>query len=52
MLRLLSRHAISYINTGEDGDARDFYDAVLQYREDGSWTWTTNGAETSQIASD
>jgi vitamin B12/bleomycin/antimicrobial peptide transport system ATP-binding/permease protein len=49
MLRLLSRHAISYINIGEDRDSHDFYDAVLECKEGGGWTWTANGANTSKF---
>jgi putative ATP-binding cassette transporter len=52
MLRLLSQHAISYINVGEDRDSHEFHDAVLHCREDGSWTWMANGADKRQSRSD
>ncbi len=40
VLNLLSKNAITCINNGEEGDARDLYEAVLDCQEDGRWTWT------------
>jgi putative ATP-binding cassette transporter len=40
ILHLLSEHSITYINNGEADDARDLYDAVLAFGDDGGWTWT------------
>lgn len=40
VLNLLSENAITCINNGEEGDARDLYEAVLDCQEDGRWTWT------------
>ena len=40
MLRLLCERSITCINNGEEGDTRDLYRALLDCREDGSWTWT------------
>ena len=39
ILRLLSQRSITYVNCGEPNDGRDLYDAVLECREDGGWTW-------------
>ncbi len=44
ILRLLSDRSITCINNGEAHDARDLYHAVLEYSEDGRWTWTPNRA--------
>jgi putative ATP-binding cassette transporter len=44
ILRLLSEHAITYIHNGEADAARDLYDAVLEFGEDGGWTWTADRA--------
>ena len=44
ILRLLSESSITYINNGEAADARDLYDAVLEFGEDGAWTWTAKQA--------
>jgi putative ATP-binding cassette transporter len=47
VLRLFSKSSITCINSGEAGeadDARDHYQEVLQYTEDGRWTWTANPA--------
>ncbi|MGF6255702.1 ABC transporter ATP-binding protein/permease [Ensifer sp. LBL] len=38
-LRLLCERSITCINNGEEGDTRDLYRALLDCREDGSWTW-------------
>ncbi|MGO4621241.1 ABC transporter ATP-binding protein/permease [Ensifer sp. 2TAB8] len=40
VLSLLSENAITCINNGEESDARDLYDAILDCQEDGRWTWT------------
>ena len=42
ILRLLSERSITCINIGKAGNERDLYQAVLEYDEDGRWTWTTN----------
>ena len=44
ILHLLSESSITYINNGEADDSRDLYDAVLEFGEDGGWTWTANQA--------
>jgi vitamin B12/bleomycin/antimicrobial peptide transport system ATP-binding/permease protein len=44
ILHLLSERSITYINNGEADDSRDLYDAVLEFGEDGGWTWTANRA--------
>ncbi|MGE6785983.1 ABC transporter ATP-binding protein/permease [Ensifer adhaerens] len=38
-LRLFCESSITCINNGEEGDSRDLYRALLDCREDGSWTW-------------
>ncbi len=40
VLNLLAESSITCINNGEEGDARDLYEAVLDCQEDGRWTWT------------
>ena len=42
ILRLLSERSITCINIGKAENERDLYQAVLEYGEDGRWTWTTN----------
>ena len=44
ILRLLSGRSITCVNSGEAHDTRDLYHAVLEYSEDGRWTWTPNRA--------
>ena len=44
VLHLLSESSITYINNGEAADALDLYDAVLEFGEDGAWTWTAKQA--------
>lgn len=40
VLRGLSEISTTCVNFGEAGGAHGFYDAVLEYREDGTWRWT------------
>jgi putative ATP-binding cassette transporter len=40
ILRMLTENAISYVNIGEAGERRDYYDAVLEFAGDGEWKWT------------
>jgi putative ATP-binding cassette transporter len=44
ILRLLSERSITCINIGKAGNERDLYQAVLEYGEDGRWTWSTDPA--------
>jgi putative ATP-binding cassette transporter len=44
ILRMLSENSITYVNNGEADDSLDLYDAVLEYGENGDWTWTGHGA--------
>jgi putative ATP-binding cassette transporter len=44
ILHLLSERSITYINNGGANDSRELYDAVLEFGEDGGWTWTANRA--------
>jgi vitamin B12/bleomycin/antimicrobial peptide transport system ATP-binding/permease protein len=44
ILRMLSERSITYINNAEADASRNLYDAVLECREDGGWTWTANRA--------
>ena len=39
VLDLLALQSITILHNGERGEPRDPYDAVLECREDGSWTW-------------
>jgi vitamin B12/bleomycin/antimicrobial peptide transport system ATP-binding/permease protein len=39
---MLSESSITYINNGEADQSLDLYDAVLEFGEDGGWTWTAN----------
>jgi putative ATP-binding cassette transporter len=39
ILRMLSESSITYVYNGEEGEARDLYDAVLVCGEDGGWKW-------------
>ncbi|WP_378943559.1 ABC transporter ATP-binding protein/permease [Mesorhizobium sp. ANAO-SY3R2] len=41
VLRELSEVSTTSVNFGEADGAYDFYDAVLECREDGTWRWTT-----------
>jgi putative ATP-binding cassette transporter len=45
ILHLLSETSITYINNGEADDSRELYDAVLEFGEDGGWTWTPTGPD-------
>jgi putative ATP-binding cassette transporter len=40
ILRFLSASAIGYINSAESASSSDLYDAVLECKEDGGWSWT------------
>ena len=42
ILNMLTARSITYINNGAADEAHDLYDAVLEAREDGGWTWTAN----------
>jgi vitamin B12/bleomycin/antimicrobial peptide transport system ATP-binding/permease protein len=42
LLRLLSERSITCINIGQAGTERDLYQAVLEYDENGRWTWVAN----------
>ena len=44
ILRLSSVRSITCISIGKAGDEFDLYQAVLEYGEDGRWTWTPNPA--------
>lgn len=43
ILRMLTRHSITYINNGEADESSGLYDAVLQIDEQGEWTWRQAG---------
>jgi putative ATP-binding cassette transporter len=47
ILRLLSERSIAYINQSETDDTCELYDAALECREDGSWTWIANRVGTA-----
>ncbi|TCL71772.1 SbmA/BacA-like family transporter [Rhizobium sp. BK251] len=44
ILQMLSARSIGYINNAGAEEPRDIYDAVLEFREDGKWTWTPSRA--------
>ena len=44
LLNLLSEASIGYICNCEADDCRDLYDAVLDCKEGGGWTWTAGVA--------
>lgn len=39
-LDLLAEQSVTVLHNGEPDDPRDFYDAILDCREDGSWAWS------------
>jgi putative ATP-binding cassette transporter len=46
ILRMLGESSITYICHGDrDRGSADLYDAVLEWGEDGSWTWTDDANE-------
>jgi putative ATP-binding cassette transporter len=46
ILSMLSERSIACVNIGEPDAPRELYDAVLECKEDGSWTWAPGGRET------
>ena len=40
IFQLLSNSSMTTINFGAADEPRDFYDAILECRDDGSWAWT------------
>ena len=42
ILNMLTARSITYINNGAADEVHDLYDAVLESKEDGGWTWTAN----------
>jgi putative ATP-binding cassette transporter len=42
VLGLLTANSITCISNGEDYNGRGLYEAVLEFGEDGQWTWTPN----------
>jgi len=47
VLDLLAAQSITVLHDGEPDDPRDLYDAILDCREDGSWTWSERGRESN-----
>ncbi len=47
ILRLLSERSIGYVSIGGADVSADVYDAVLEFRDDGAWTWFTHDAGTT-----
>jgi vitamin B12/bleomycin/antimicrobial peptide transport system ATP-binding/permease protein len=45
MLDLLAEQSITVLHDGEPDEPRDLYDAILDCREDGSWTWAERRRE-------
>ena len=41
-LQLLAAHSITALNFGKADEVRDLHQAILEYGENGSWTWTLN----------
>jgi putative ATP-binding cassette transporter len=48
VLDLLTFQSITVLHNGEPDEPRDLYDAVLDCREDGSWTWLETSRETDE----
>jgi putative ATP-binding cassette transporter len=40
VLKMLQERSIAYIHHAEEDVSTDLYDAFLEYREGGAWTWT------------
>jgi putative ATP-binding cassette transporter len=51
VLSALSEQGITYICCGDDGLGSDPFDAVLELRDDGGWTWSENPRKTNASAS-
>jgi putative ATP-binding cassette transporter len=47
ILGMLSKASIGYVSDEETDDSSDLYDAVLDCKEGGAWTWTTTGSMSS-----
>ncbi|MEZ2128270.1 MULTISPECIES: ABC transporter ATP-binding protein/permease [unclassified Sinorhizobium] len=45
LLSMLSENSVGCVNMAEADEARRFYDAVLDFGEQGAWTWTANQPE-------
>jgi hypothetical protein len=45
VLDLLALQSITILHNGEPDEPRDFYDAILDFQEDGNWTWSESGRE-------
>ena len=45
MLDLLAEQSITVLHDGEPDEPRELYDAILDCREDGSWTWLVQSRE-------
>jgi vitamin B12/bleomycin/antimicrobial peptide transport system ATP-binding/permease protein len=43
MLGMLAERSSTVLHAGEADEPRDLYDAILETREDGSWTWFEHG---------
>ncbi|MDW6024028.1 SbmA/BacA-like family transporter [Mesorhizobium sp. BAC0120] len=43
-LRMLSERSIACIHNGDVSGGRELFNAVLEYADDGGWTWTPNRA--------
>ena len=44
ILAMLSEASIGYVSDRETDDSSGLYDAVLDCKEGGAWTWTTAGS--------
>ncbi|NRQ12822.1 hypothetical protein [Ensifer sesbaniae] len=42
VLHLLSKRSIAWIHHGEVSGARELFHAILEYGDDGRWTWSLN----------
>jgi vitamin B12/bleomycin/antimicrobial peptide transport system ATP-binding/permease protein len=45
LLDLLAERRITVLHDGEPDEPRELYDAILDCREDGSWTWFVKSRE-------
>ena len=48
ILGMLSQASIAYVGNGGAADRDDLYDAVLDCKEGGAWTWITDGSMSSR----
>jgi hypothetical protein len=48
ILGMLSQASIAYVSNGAAADRGNLYDAVLDCKDGGAWTWITGGSMSSR----